>query len=29
LNLPVSNGGGQMPNTSKTDGWGANAQWEK
>jgi hypothetical protein len=25
LNLPT-NGGGQMPNTSKTDGWGANAQ---
>lgn len=26
LNLPVSNGVGQMPNTSKTDGWGVNAQ---
>ena len=26
LNLPISNGGGSMPNTSKSNGWGANTQ---
>lgn len=26
LNLPVSNGGGAMPQPNKADGWGANTQ---
>ena len=26
LNLPTNGGGGQMPSTAKSDGWGANAQ---